>query len=243
MNSGITFASVPDDYDNEIRPIPVATKPDIGADERDGCPVIIDTNSIAIIDGDTAFVAGNAYTAAGTYFDTLTASNGCDSVVVTILDVLCAPLAGVYTIGGVSPDFPTIDSSVQAMILCGIDSAVLFNIRDGNYTEQVTIPSIVGNNAANTITYQSESLDSSLVNINWPTSAAAANNYVIEINGVDYITFRHLTIERTGSALFGGVVLSQPGSNFLTFQNNHLLTRTYTGSGTAGNESSCKVGQ
>ena len=77
----------------------------------------------------------------------------------------CQPLAGVYTIGGVSPDFPTIDSSVQALIECGIDSVVIFNIRAGTYIEQSSIPDITGTSYLNTITYRAENGDSSSVKL------------------------------------------------------------------------------
>ena len=135
----------------------------------------------------------------------------------------CQPLAGVYTIGGVSPDFPTIDSSVQAMILCGIDSAVVFNIRNGVYVEQTSIPDITGASALNTITYQSEGLDSSLVSVQWPSGTTNTNSYVVEWSGVDYLRFRHLTFERTGTNNFANVFLINNGSHNNRIDTCHIV--------------------
>jgi len=44
--------------------------------------------TVSICDGDSYFVGGADQTEKGTYFDTLLAANGCDSVVITELDVL-----------------------------------------------------------------------------------------------------------------------------------------------------------
>lgn len=64
-----------------------------------GCDSIVNTNltvlstlfgsdSIAICDGDSAFLAGAFQTTSGSYVDTLVSTFGCDSVVTTILNVL-----------------------------------------------------------------------------------------------------------------------------------------------------------
>ncbi len=65
----------------------------------DGCDSIVITNltvlpsfttnvSVSICDGASYFVGGADQTQSGTYYDTLTASNGCDSIVITELTVL-----------------------------------------------------------------------------------------------------------------------------------------------------------
>ena len=146
INAGSLLAAYLTDIDGDTRPNPVATNPELGADE--------------------------------------TPEGGC-----------AGPLAGVYTIGGVSPDFPSIDSAVQALIDCGISAAVTFNIRDGNYNEQVTIPAITGSSGTNWITFQSESGDSTAVTIGIASSSSGlSDNYIIEFDGVTNITFRQLGI-------------------------------------------------
>ncbi len=54
-------------------------------------PAIVFAQALTICNGDSVEVGTNRYNAAGTYIDTLTAINGCDSTVTTALTVLPAP--------------------------------------------------------------------------------------------------------------------------------------------------------
>ncbi len=51
-------------------------------------PLSVSNISAEICEGDSYFAGGDLQSEAGTYFDTLTASNGCDSIVVTELTIL-----------------------------------------------------------------------------------------------------------------------------------------------------------
>ena len=98
-------------------------------------------------------------------------------------------LQGSYTIGGASPDFATINAAVNTMKNGGVCGPVIFNLRNGTYTEQVTVPLIKGASAVNTITFQSEQQDSSLVTIQANPSSYSA---VVTVERADYITFNKL---------------------------------------------------
>lgn len=135
-------------------------------------------------------------------------------------------LSGVYTIFGGSPDYTSIQGAVNDMYSRGICGAIVFNIRDGVYTEQDTFPEIPGASAANTITFQSENGDSSLVTITQPSSAAAANNFTFKLNGADYITFNQITIERSGNLNFGRVI------EFTNNATNNIITNCSLNGGT-----------
>ena len=50
-------------------------------------PFILVNQDLSICDGDSVFVGGTFQTSAGTYVDTLTGSNGCDSILTTNLTV------------------------------------------------------------------------------------------------------------------------------------------------------------
>ncbi len=106
------------------------------------------------------------------------------------------PLAGPYTIGGASPDFATFTDAVDSLNEVGISASVMFNIIDGSYSEQISILSIAGADASNTITFQSVSGDSSAVELTF--SAGISNNYVVELLAADYITFKKMTFSATG---------------------------------------------
>lgn len=104
------------------------------------------------------------------------------------------PLNGTYTIGGASPDFTTISDAAAALnefYTCG---PVVFRIRDGIYEEQIVIDSIPTTSAINTITFESESGDSSAVTIQY-TPPSTTLPWVILLDGTDYVTFQHLGLK------------------------------------------------
>jgi len=107
-------------------------------------------------------------------------------------------LSGTYTIGGGSGDYNTLTEAVDAMISCGVSSAVTFNVNTGTYTEQIRIPKILGASATNTITFQSATGDSSDVIITYFPSST--NNYIILLDSAEYITFSKLSFQPTNSS-------------------------------------------
>lgn len=115
-------------------------------------------------------------------------------------------LVGTYTIGGTSPDYINFSSAVADLNLNGVCGQVIFNVRPGIYNEQITINEITGASSVNNIIFQSQTLDSNSVILQFPSSSSASNNFVLKLNGTDFITFRYLTIERTGSLPYGRVV-------------------------------------
>ena len=135
----------------------------------------------------------------------------------------CNALVGTYTIGGTSPDFPTFDSAVNRLIACGVVGPVVFNVRDGIYTEQISIPNIKGTSSSNTVTFQGENLDSTLVTLTWPSSTSSGTNYTLQFNGVDYIHFRDMTIERSGFNVYGTVIDIYNVSSYVTVSHCRLL--------------------
>ena len=107
-----------------------------------------------------------------------------------------AQLAGSYTIGS-GGDYTTWNEAVDSLVSLGVSGPVIMNVFDGNYTEQLTIPAITGASATNTITFQSNSLDSSLVNLLFLGNTT--DEWVIRLNGASYINFKHLSITNTGT--------------------------------------------
>ena len=117
------------------------------------------------------------------------------------------PLAGTYTIGGVTPSFATVSDAVDSMNMVGISAAVIFDIRDGNYNEQFQVYPITGSSNTNRVIFQSENRDSSLVDISF---SASSNSYIFRLRGADYVTIRDLTISATGSS--NGVAIRLSGN-------------------------------
>ncbi|MFH2142271.1 MAG: hypothetical protein ABIJ97_07610, partial [Bacteroidota bacterium] len=72
-------------------------------------------------------------------------------------------LDGTYTIGGTTPDYTDISTAVASLTSVGISGPVIFNIRNGIYNQQVSIGAISGTSSTNTVTFRSESGDSTQV--------------------------------------------------------------------------------
>ncbi len=103
------------------------------------------------------------------------------------------PLNGIFTIGGTTPDFVTFKKAVTDLNKFKTCGPVTFRFRDGVYNEQVVIDSISTASAVNTITFESESLDSSLVTIQ--NTNDNVHPAVVLLAGTDYVTFRYLGIK------------------------------------------------
>ncbi|MES2691295.1 MAG: PKD domain-containing protein [Bacteroidota bacterium] len=111
---------------------------------------------------------------------------------------LGASLGGSYTIGGTSPDFITMGAAIAAMDSFGLCGPVTFNLRNGTYAGQVVINEIKGASATNTVTFQSENLDASLVTLTY-VPAGANDNYTIRLNNSKYVSLKDLSIRSTGT--------------------------------------------
>ena len=105
----------------------------------------------------------------------------------------------------------------------GVNAAVVFNVADGSYNEQIQFTLIKGSSSTNTITFQSASGDSSKVIVYLASSLSATNNYVLKLTGAKYITFSKITFQRTGSSYYSTVINIDGGSNYNTFQNNCVV--------------------
>jgi hypothetical protein len=129
-----------------------------------------------------------------------------------------AQLSGPYTIGGTNPSFTTFTDAVNNLNAQGVSGPVVFNVRDGLYSEQVTITQFSGSSATNTVIFQSVAGDSTKVTLSFPSSSAATNNFVVYMNGADYITFKNMTFERTGSFVNARIF------DFFNGANNNTIT-------------------
>jgi hypothetical protein len=106
-----------------------------------------------------------------------------------------AQLNGTYTIGGDTPDYPTISAAAAELESQGVNGEVIFNIRDGIYEEQVVLNGIPGADAFNQVTFQGESQDSSQVIWEW-LDGSTSFNYVFFGQDLSFVRFKHLTMRR-----------------------------------------------
>jgi len=110
-----------------------------------------------------------------------------------------ACLSGVYSIGPASGtyDYNTFNDALDALDLAGICGHVVFEVHPGTYTEQLTISAITGMDANNTVTFRGATLDSTDVTLQY-AAIAAADNWVVQLNGAEYFSFEYLTVKATG---------------------------------------------
>ncbi len=107
-----------------------------------------------------------------------------------------AALSGVYTVGGTAPDFPSVEAAVDDLNQYGICGPVTFNIRPGTYTstKSLVIGKIVGADAANRVTFQSENGLASGVVIRWAGATSTSNAHTINLANAGYIAIKNVSL-------------------------------------------------
>ncbi|MFN5306947.1 MAG: T9SS type A sorting domain-containing protein [Bacteroidota bacterium] len=138
---------------------------------------------------------------------------------------------GTYTVGGVNPDFLNLQSAVDSLLQHGIDSAVVVNIRNGQYPELLYIDSVPGCSAQNTLTFQSESGDSSTVIINGATIATQQNT--LFLNNCKYLSFKRLTFFQAPN-VNNNAVIKINGGKFCRFE--HCIIQGHNSSNSSASD-------
>jgi len=118
-----------------------------------------------------------------------------DTMTVTVQ----AAIAGTFTIGGTSPDYPTFTDAVKDLNRYGLCGPVVFNVRPGTYNEQISLKAIDGASSTNTATFRSETGNAADVNLTYGATSSGSN-YTVRFDGATFITFENLTITATGSS-------------------------------------------
>jgi len=138
--------------------------------------------------------------------------------------VFSTSLSGTYTIGGASPDYANFTDAVAALASKGVCGPVIFNIRPMVDTMQTIINAVTGASSTNTITFQSENGDSTSVNLIFPSDPAGAlPNYLIRLNGADYITFNKISMIRSGIQPYARILDFTGFATFNTVSNCRLI--------------------
>lgn len=146
--------------------------------------------------------------------------NGSGSTNDTSSVTIQSGLSGFYSIGATG-DYTSFNGAVSALKLYGICGPVVFDVEDGNYLEQISIPEIVGTSLTNTITFRSLNANPALVSMAY-SPVGQVDNYTIQLNGADHITFKELTIKSTGLT-YSTVINVKNESSWNTFDGNTLI--------------------
>ena len=133
-------------------------------------------------------------------------------------------LRGTFTVGGSSPDFPTLADAVKALAQ-GVCGPVTFLLRDGVYAETVAIGSVAGASAANAITIKGESGNREAVVITG--SKTDKDRGIVALAGASHVTLEALTVKGTSKDVSAAVSISD-GSSYTTIRNCYLELPTPT---------------
>ncbi|MBL7937578.1 MAG: hypothetical protein JNM51_17370, partial [Bacteroidia bacterium] len=135
-------------------------------------------------------------------------------------------LSGIYTIGGSSPNYNSLKQAVDSLNCFGVCGPVIYNIRNGIYNSNLTINSIIGSSLINKVTFQSASLDSSLVIITDTLLYLSLNN--TRNLAFKSLTFYHYTIYNSPSIEMIGNALNNISVSNCVFKQQ--MTSTISGS-------------
>lgn len=115
---------------------------------------------------------------------------------------LCMSMAGNYTINpnGSGPNnFTSFQSALNALACSGVAAPVVFTVDSGVYNEQLTIPAILGTSPTNTVTFDGGNGNVSTRILTY--GATTTNNrHTIKFSGAQYVEFRNLTIQNSGTS-------------------------------------------
>ncbi|MBL0053320.1 MAG: hypothetical protein IPP29_18390 [Bacteroidetes bacterium] len=106
----------------------------------------------------------------------------------------------------------------------------ILTLRDGIYTGKLVLTAVTGATFTNTVTFQSENADSTLVTITAASSISGLNNYTVQLSGADYFIFKQVTIERSGTSATSRVIDIGGGSDYNSFANCIITNGTIAGS-------------
>ena len=120
-------------------------------------------------------------------------------------------MSGLYTINSALPtagtNFASFADAMSSLNNCGVSGPTTIHVKQGTYTEQVDIKSIVGTSTINTVTFKGDPTNTSPAILTYGATTAA-DNFVVNFDGAEHIIFDDLTITATGPTY--GYVLHFP---------------------------------
>lgn len=141
------------------------------------------------------------------------------TMIIKVCDIMC----GTYTVGDSTANYLNFTAALNAMMSCGINDTVIFNVKPGTYNEQLTILPVAGVSSSAQVIFQSLTGKAADVILTY-TPTSTAQNWVVKLNEADYFTFRNITIKVGSTAWCGYPVYLENGSNHNVFEGNVIET-------------------
>ena len=177
---------------------------------------LLSSLTVNVIPGTTTFAVGKQYKIKAWTSLINDSDKNNDTLSVTTNS---SGMIGTYTVGGSNPNFRSLKLAIDTISKYGICGPVVLNIRNGTYPEYINIPAVTGSSAANTLTIQSESGDSTAVILGGSPAETNSSTGIV-INGVKYLTIRKLTIRSNPSSSYNLVYAT--GVTYFTLSGNVL---------------------
>lgn len=118
--------------------------------------------------------------------------------------------------------FPSFTAAIEQLSRSGVCGSLVFNVEPGTYNEQINLGMIEGVGENSNITFMSQNGDSSSVVLSYsPTNVDA--DYVVAIDGSQFITFKNITIKNT-STNHRRVIWVKGSAKNITFANCSIVT-------------------
>ncbi len=137
------------------------------------------------------------------------------------IDTIVVDVAG-------SGDFTTFQAAVNYLTTFGVTKPVKIQVKQGTYTESITIGLISGVSAINTITFEPHPDNTASVVLTYDATDGA-DNWVVKLEFAQYITFQSLTIQALDAVYTRVFDIVQDADH------NNLLDNTLIGRATALN--------
>lgn len=139
----------------------------------------------------------------------------------TLLKTLYAtnPLCGNYVIGEAPSDYLTVKEAVDTLNSAGVSCDVVFDIKPRTYNDQYIINEINDAGQNSTVTFQSQTGDSTDVVL-----TTDSTDYIFNLNSADYLRFKRLTFTSDSAEKF--MVLDSGACNNI-FENNQFVDGVY----------------
>jgi len=132
---------------------------------------------------------------------------------------LSCSLSGIYTIGGINPDFQNFTEATSALNSAGVCGAVIFKIRNGIYDEPISIKNILGVSSTNTILFESETGDTTKCTI-----VSTKNTTSLRLNESSYIKFSKIRFGDNSNTYY----INAANSSNIVFENCQVFRADIT---------------
>lgn len=143
-----------------------------------------------------------------------------------VANTACTALSGTYTLGGITADYATFTDAANALNICGVSSAVTFNIQSGYYTDHLHLNGIPGLrrgvpgiSATNTITFNGSGSDT----LEWDGQGTQA---AVWIDSVSHVTITNMYIINDAPSEGWGILITDNSDNINIINNTVFMDST-----------------